>query len=156
VDRLPRLLCVQQESCAPMVRAFAEGSEVIRPEHIVARPQGIAKAILRGNPTKAYPYIRQIVSESQGGFVAASETEIREARCMIEELEGISPCYSASAALAGLVRSIRRGEFPSDDTVLINLTGRDRPPVKSRGGVHWVHRVAGGWDFERIADQKLL
>src|SRR5215469_5111252 len=28
---LPRLLCVQQETCAPMVRAFADGSETIRP-----------------------------------------------------------------------------------------------------------------------------
>src|SRR5579863_4549338 len=38
LQQLPRLLCVQQESCAPMARDFADGSETIRPEHLVARP----------------------------------------------------------------------------------------------------------------------
>lgn len=55
IPRLPRLLCVQQESCAPMARAFFGGSGTIRPEHRVARPTGIADAILRGDPTRAYP-----------------------------------------------------------------------------------------------------
>ena len=64
LQRLPRLLCVQQETCAPMVHAFADGSEVIRPEHLVANPTGIAEAILRGDPTKAYPHVRRIVIES--------------------------------------------------------------------------------------------
>src|SRR5204862_5885081 len=51
----PALLCVQQETCAPMVGAWEDGSETIRPEHIVERPTGIAKPILRGNPSRAYP-----------------------------------------------------------------------------------------------------
>src|SRR5256885_16562680 len=36
-------------------------------------------------------------------FAVVNEAEIREARRMVEELEGISPCFSAAAALAGLV-----------------------------------------------------
>src|SRR5215203_7035422 len=79
ISRPPRLLCVQQDSCAPMVRAFEAGSPVIRGRDIVPEPKGIAKAILRGDPTKAYPHVRRIVLESNGGFVAVSETEIREA-----------------------------------------------------------------------------
>src|SRR3954452_15069733 len=79
-ERPPRLLCVQQETCAPMISAWEDDSEVIRPEHIVERPTGIAQAILRGNPSRAYPHVREIVVESGGGFVAVSESEIREAR----------------------------------------------------------------------------
>src|SRR5256886_15862678 len=45
-ERPPRLLCVQQETCAPMVAAWEDGSDRIRPEHIVERPAGIAKPIL--------------------------------------------------------------------------------------------------------------
>ena len=130
---LPRLLCVQQESCSPMVRAFEEGSPGIRPEHIVARPEGIAEAILRGNPIGAYPYIREIVLESDGRLVAVSETEIRESRSMIEELEGLSPCFSAAAAFAGLAKLARAGDIPADHAILVNLTGSDRQKTEKVG-----------------------
>jgi len=149
---LPRLLCVQQDSCAPMVRAYADGSEVIRPQDIVHRPTGIAEAILRGDPTKVYPYVREIVLESKGTFVAVSEQEIREARKMVEELEGISPCFSASAALAGVVQLVRKGTFPRDDTVLVNLTGREREPSTEPRQVHWLRRSIQGWEPEDPQD----
>ena len=110
IARLPRLLCVQQESCSPMVHAWKEGSEAIQPHHIVANPSGIAKAILRGDPTGAYPRMRRIVGETNGTFAAAGEPQIREARQMVEQLEDISPCFSASTALAGLIRQVRTGQ----------------------------------------------
>ena len=145
IPRLPRLLCVQQETCSPMVRAFEEGSEVIRPEHIVERPHGIADAILRGNPEKVYPYVRGIVNESNGAFAAVSESEIRETRSMVEEMEGLSPCFTSSAALAGMIRMLRKGALPPTDTVLVNLTGRDREPA-SPGRIHWLKASGDGWE----------
>jgi len=66
IPRPPRTLCVQQEGCNPMVRAFQAGSNEIRPQDIVERPTGIADAILRGNPSGAYPYVARIVRESGG------------------------------------------------------------------------------------------
>jgi threonine synthase len=146
IPRLPRLLCVQQETCAPMVRAFKDGSEVIRPEHVVEEPRGIASAILRGNPEKVYPYVREIVIESNGAFAAVSESEIREARSMVEEKEGLSPCFTSSAALAGMIRMVRKGALPPGDTVLINLTGRDREPVRAPQRVHWLKATGDGWE----------
>ena len=148
IPRLPRLLCVQQETCAPMVRAFEDGSEVIRPEHIVEKPHGIADAILRGNPEKVYPYLREIVIESNGAFVAVSESEIRETRSMVEEMEGLSPCFTSSAALAGTIRMVRKGVLPPGDTVLVNVTGRDREPVGRPQRVHWLKATADGWEPE--------
>ncbi len=153
IPRPPRLLCVQQETCAPMVRAFGDGSPVIRPGDVVRKPTGIAEAILRGDPTKAYPHVREMVIESRGTFVAVSETEIREARCMVEELEGLSPCFSASAALAGLVRLVRRGDFPRDDTVLVNLTGSDRQPSPAPIKIHWLRAAGGEWEPEDPEDE---
>jgi threonine synthase len=147
IERLPRLLCVQQESCAPMVHAYEEGCEAIEPRHIVKRPEGIAEAILRGDPSRVYPYVKGIVVESGGDFVSVSEAEIREARRMVEELEGVSPCFSASAAVAGLIKNVRQDRFPRGDTVLVNLTGGDRPrsmPVR----VNWLRRAAQGWVAE--------
>jgi threonine synthase len=148
----PRLLCVQQETCAPMVRAFEDGSAVIRPGDVVRNPTGIAEAILRGDPTKAYPHVREIVLESRGAFVAVGETEIREARRMVEELEDISPCFAAAAALAGVIRLVRRGEFPRRDTVLVNLTGGDRRPSPAPVKTHWLRAAGGEWEPEDPED----
>jgi threonine synthase len=145
LDRLPRLLCVQQESCAPMVTAWNAGSNRIRPRDIVDRPAGVASAILRGNPSRVYPQVRRIVTESGGTFVAVSETEIRDARRLAEDLEGISPCFSAAAALAGLVKLRRHGGLPAEDTVLVNLTGRDRGPQGRIAGARWLTRSTRGW-----------
>lgn len=150
IDRLPRLVCVQQESCAPMVRAAEENSPSIQPRHIVAKPRGIAQAILRGDPTRTYPYVRTIVTASNGLFVSVNENQIREARTMIEELEGLSPCFSSAAAFAALIKLVRQGTFPCQDTVLVNLTGRDRPPAELSPRIQWYRRENGSWVPEQI------
>jgi threonine synthase len=148
IGRTPRLLCVQQETCAPMVSAWKDGVDRIRAEHVVERPLGIASAILRGNPSRAYPHVRRIVVASGGAFVAVSEREIRQAREWVEDLEGISPCFSAAAAVAGLAKLRREGDVPAEDTVLVNLTGSDRRQPASVEGARRLNRENGGWVLE--------
>ena len=145
IRQLPRLLCVQQQTCAPMAQAYADGSETIRPEHLVPQPSGIAEAILRGDPTKAYPYVRAVVNESGGGFAVVTESEIRDARRRVEACEGLSPCFSASAAVAGVIQQARDGAISSDSFVVINLTGGDRAEPHSYPAVEWIERTADGW-----------
>jgi threonine synthase len=149
IDRVPKLLCAQQESCAPLVHAYNDGSAAIEEKHIVRRPHGIAEAILRGDPSRVYPYVKSIVTESGGDCVAVTEAEIREARTMTEELEGISPCFSASTAVAGLMKQVKRGRFPCKETVLVNLTGGDRPRTPAAESVRWLRREGDGWAEER-------
>jgi threonine synthase len=144
IGALPRMLCVQQASCAPMVRAFEDGSDQIRPEHLVPRPTGIAEAILRGDPTRAYPHVRRIVLDSGGGFSAVDESEIRAARLAVEELEGVSPCFSAAAAVAGVIKLARRGALAPQSVIVINLTGADRAGAAD-ANVIWLEQSADGW-----------
>jgi threonine synthase len=151
IDRVPKLLCAQQETCAPLVRAYRDGCDAIEPRHLVPRPRGIAEAILRGDPTRIYPYVKAIVVESGGEFVSVGENEIREARRMTEELEGISPCFSAATAVAGLIKQVRGGDFPRSDTVLVNLTGGDRPRTKAAVSVRWLRRESDAWIEEDSA-----
>jgi len=145
IERLPRLVCAQQQSCAPMAHAWEDGSAVIRPEHVVAKPHGIAEAILRGDPTKAYPYVREIVIESNGCFVAVSEQQIRDARRMLQGLEGISACFASATAVAALIQLVRNGDFPSNDTVLVNLTGSDRTPEPISPRIRWYRKIDNEW-----------
>jgi hypothetical protein len=114
-----------------------------------AQPQ----KILRGNPEKVYPYVREIVIESNGAFEAVSESEIREARSMVEEMEGLSLCFTSSAALAGMIRMLRKGALPPQDTVLVNVTGRDREPAGQPQRVHWLRATAEGWEPEDPNDE---
>jgi threonine synthase len=144
----PRLLCVQQESCAPMVTAWRDGSEVIRAQDIVDRPTGIASAILRGDPSRTYGHVRRIVRESDGDMVAVSEAEIRDAQ---RRLDPIPVCGAAAAAFAGLVRARDSGLIGARETVLVNLTGAERPDAAVTEATHRLPRAAGGWDLDALA-----
>ena len=151
IARTPSLLCVQQDSCSPMVRAWEEGCEQIQPRHLVHNPTGIAEAILRGDPTRVYPIIRGIVDESGGAFARVTDAEIREARAQVLELEGVDICFSAATAVAGLIQKARAGSIPPEDTVMINLSGSDRPvdPEQHRHqDLRWLVKSGDGWSPE--------
>ncbi len=145
IIRPPRLLCVQQDTCCPMARAFQHGAEAIRPGDIFAQPHGIAKAILRGDPSRVYPYVSRIVKESGGTIIAVSAAEIRAARQWVAEMEGLDVCYTAATAVAGLARMAGEGTVGSNDTVLVNLTGAERPPSPPLQNIHWLERTPAGW-----------
>lgn len=144
-SRLPRLLCAQQDSCSPMVKAWSEQSSVIRPSHIVRQPRGIALAILRGDPSRAYPYVYRAVQESGGEMRAATQTEIREAQALVRDCEGIAICYSAATAVAAMVQRARLSLFRPDETIVVNLTGNDRIDAHVPSDFIAMNRSADGW-----------
>jgi threonine synthase len=152
----PSVLCVQEDTCAPMVAAWEDGSGRIRPEHVVSNPRGIAAAIQRGDPTRAYPHVARIVRESKGGFIAVSETEIREAHAALKELEGIHVCFAAAAAVAGLIRWRRLGRAPVGETYLINLTGGEREGTPVSSSSRWLDRSSDGWEFGDLGEMSVL
>lgn len=121
----PHLICVQQESCAPMVQAWNEESPTIQAHHKIMQPVGIAKAILRGDPSATYPIIYKLVRASEGAFLAASVSEIKHAQKLLYELENLWVCEAAACAVAGYLKLIKEQGISKDGPVLINLTGRD-------------------------------
>jgi threonine synthase len=125
--RLPRLACVQQETCAPMVRSWKAGALQTRPQDIVPEPWGIAEAILRGDPTHTYPHLRNVVHQSGGTFESVSESQILEAQRMLLELEGIEACASAATTIAAIKKMKAAGELRRDDVLFVNVTGGVRP-----------------------------
>jgi threonine synthase len=126
LERLPSFVAVQQESCAPMAHAFSEGAETISERHIVKDPKGLAYAILRGNPTASYPYIRDLCERTGGTIVAVGDKEIREARRLLAQVVGARFCYASAAAFAGAVSMAASGWLDRKAVLLVNLTGADR------------------------------
>lgn len=92
--------------------------------------------------------MRRVVLGSGGGFIAVSESAIREAQTMIEEFEGISPCFSSAAAFAGVVQGVKSGRLSPHETYLVALTGGVRPPVPASQRVTWLCRNGAGWSKE--------
>jgi threonine synthase len=122
-DRLPRLACVQQSTCAPMVDSWRAGSPVTRPQDVVAEPVGIAEAILRGSPIKTYPHLYEVVRASGGTFESVTNDEIREAQRLLFELEGIEACEAASTTIAAVRKMAAGGELRRHEAILVNITG---------------------------------
>jgi len=144
-DKVPSLLCAQQMSCMPMVQAWDEGSEKIEPHHIVTRPHGIAEAILRGNPSRVYPIIREIVIESGGTMVAVSDDEIRAAQAHVLEDEGIKICPSAATAVAAIAKLASGRSELADQKILVNLTGSTREGATPGPVDQWWERQGDKW-----------
>jgi threonine synthase len=123
IRRVPRMVCVQQETCCPIVDAFEEGSPTILPHHIVEQPKGIAEAILRGNPTGCYPYVYRMLRETNGLAVRVSEAEILAGQRDLREREGVACCPDGATTVAALRKLAARGTVSPQDVVMLNVTG---------------------------------
>ena len=113
----PKMFCVQAEGCAPLVRAFHEGSEF-------AEPWDDARTIAAGMrvPAAIADYlILSILRESRGGAVTVSDSEILDWMKVIASLEGIFVCPEGAATAAALSKLLADGSVsPDDKTVLLN------------------------------------
>ncbi|MFN9645300.1 MAG: threonine synthase [Cyanobacteriota bacterium] len=106
---LPRMMGFQAEGAAPLVLG-----------HTVEQPDTIATAIRIGNPVNKENALKAR-EESQGDFMAVSDSEILTAYKLLGREEGVF-CEPASAAsVAGLLK--RKDEVPANSTVVCVLTG---------------------------------
>ena len=121
--RLPRLACIQQATCDPMVRSWRAGSRITRPQDVVHEPTGPAEAILRGDPTHTYPHLHDMVYQSGGTFESVTDAQIYEAQKMVLELEGIDGCPASATTVAAIKKMVAAGELRRDDVIFANFTG---------------------------------
>ncbi|HEY0191543.1 MAG TPA: pyridoxal-phosphate dependent enzyme [Kofleriaceae bacterium] len=147
IDRLPRLVCVQEATCAPMVTAFRDHAETIREQDIIRNPTGIAEAIQKGDPSDSYGYIRDIVLKTRGGFEAVTADEIRTARAEIFEYEGIPACNSSATTVAALKKMLVAGTVQRDERILAMITGSDRARTVYPRRYNKLVRRDGAWEL---------
>lgn len=130
--KLPRMVAVQAEGCAPIVKAWEAGEEhapLWENAHTVAA--GIRVPIAVGD----FLIIRA-VRESGGFAMALSDDEIMVARDAIAKQDGLLLCPEGAATAAAYKRALERGLVTRDETaVLYNCaTGLKYPmaPVSNR------------------------
>jgi len=115
----PRLISVQAEGCAPIVRAFEEGAETARPWQSA---ETIAAGIRVPSALGDFLILRAI-RETGGTAIAVSDEEILHAQKELAEKEGLIAAPEGAATFAALKVALRRGDVDHGERVLLFNTG---------------------------------
>ena len=118
--RRPRMVSVQASGCAPIVRAFQEGTEK------AAMWEGAATIAdgLRVPRAVGDFLILRAIRQSGGTAIAVSDAEMVDGMIEIGSAEGISAAPEGGAALAAIRRLVQDGTIkPGDSVVLFNTGG---------------------------------
>jgi threonine synthase len=117
--RRPRMVSVQPEGCAPIVRAFhggADKAELWENARTVADGLRVPRAI-------GDFLILQGMRESRGTAVAVSDADMTRDMLALGTLEGVSAAPEGAAALSALRRMIAEGSVTPDETIVLFNTG---------------------------------
>lgn len=118
IERLPRMIGVQAEGSAPLVRAWEVGAERCAP----LQPRTIADSISVGVPRDQVKALKA-ARESGGRFVAVSDQEILFAISLLAKSAGIFAEPAGAAALAGLKKLAEQGVCGQQDRAVVMVTG---------------------------------
>jgi threonine synthase len=115
----PRMVAVQAEGCAPIVRAFREGAAAATPwqhAHTIADGLRVPRAI-------GDFLILRAVRDSGGTALTVSDADMIRDMKAIGTHEGVSAAPEGGAALSAVRRLVQDGAIARDDTVVLFNTG---------------------------------
>ena len=115
----PRMVVVQAEGCAPIVRAFDQG---VRHADLWQNAQ-TAAAGMRVPVAIGDYLILDAVRQSGGTALTVSEEEWRVAQVELGSLGGIYAAPEGGATYAALKKLVQRGEVKSNELVVLFQTG---------------------------------
>ena len=120
---VPRLVSVQAEGCAPVVRALREGSPRVTPWEDA---RTIAPGLAVPAPFSSERML-EAVRSTGGAGATVSDTEIVDAQRTLARAQGLSVSLEAAAPWASVPTLLREGSIRSGERVLLYLTGRGSP-----------------------------
>jgi threonine synthase len=115
----PRMVSVQADGCAPVVKAFNEGASFCDfwiNAHTIASGLRVPKSF-------ADHLILQDIYESQGTAIAVSDESILESQSQLAAMEGIFPAPEGAATLAALKELIKQGWVHPEERIVLFNTG---------------------------------
>jgi threonine synthase len=124
----PRMFCVQAEGCAPIVRAFNEGSRFAQPWERAAT----AAAGLRVPGAVGDFLILDAVRKSGGAAIAVPDSDMVEMQARLGALGLGYASLETAAAAVGLKALVESGHVRRDESVVLFDTGagfKSEPPT---------------------------
>lgn len=118
-ERLPRLVAVQAEGCAPIVHAWQDGSPVS------SAWENSATVAFGINVPKALGdfLVLEAVRETNGCAITVSDSELLQAQQALAEQEGLFVCPEGAATLAAAQQLRAQGWLAPDERVVLLNTG---------------------------------
>ena len=117
--RRPRMVSVQAENCAPIVRAFQQGTEKAQPWEGAAT---IADGLRVPRAIGDFLILRA-VRDSGGTALAVSDRSMVDGMLAIGKHEGVSAAPEGGAALVAISRLVADGAIKTDESVVLFNTG---------------------------------
>lgn len=131
-DKLPRMVAVQATGCAPIVRAYEQGSEFAE---LFPNARTVAAGIRVPVAVGDFLMLRA-VRESNGFAVAVDDPSILAARDEVAAREGFLMCPEGAACYAAYKQELGTGRIRADETcVLYNCASGlkyELPPQERR------------------------
>ena len=108
----------QPEGCSPIVTAYKENSEIVKP----VKPDTIAKSLAIGNPADGY-YAWKTMKETSGFAETVNDEEIIEGIKLLAETEGIFTETAGGVTVGVLKKLAQTGRIKKDELTVVFITG---------------------------------
>ncbi len=138
-EKMPRMVAVQAEGCAPIVQAFAQGKRESQPwqnAHTIAFGITVPKAL-------GDFLVLDALYETRGTAIAVDDASISQMQQRLAAAEGLLICPEGAATLAAAKQLREQGWIASGERVLAINTGTGlkypavpypQPPLLQRDG----------------------
>ena len=117
-SNLPKMISVQSDGCAPVVKAFHSGSDRCE----FWQDASTIAAGIRVPLSLADSLILEILRESSGTAVAVGDDEMLEAQDELGRQEGIYASPEGAATLAALIKLLANGFIQPEESVVLFIT----------------------------------
>ena len=118
-SKRPKMIAVQAEGCAPITRAFEQGtdsSEFWPDAHTVASGLRVPKAL-------GDFLVLRAIRESGGTSISISDDAMLEGGCLMSAHEGIFPAPEGGACVSAVQKLLQAGFLKPEEKILIYNTG---------------------------------
>lgn len=118
-SKRPRMISVQAEGCAPIVRAFNKGLDKAPP---FENAETVASGLRVPSAIGDY-LILQSIRESNGYALAVSDDALLDGVKLLGKTEGIFAAPEAGAAVASLALLLEKGQIDQHQQIVLFITG---------------------------------
>jgi threonine synthase len=113
-----RMSGAQADGCSPIVTAWKEKSDIIKP----VKPNTIAKSLAIGNPADG-PYALKIIDQTHGCAESVTDEEVVKGIFLLASTEGVYTETAGGVTVASLKKMVASGRIRPDELTVAFITG---------------------------------
>jgi threonine synthase len=133
---LPVFSGAQAGGCSPVATAFAEGTDVCKPQ----KPDTIAKSLAIGDPADG-PYALDLARRTGGTIESVSDDEIRMGIKLLAETTGVFTETAGGVTVGVLAKLAEQGAIDRGERVVVYITGEGLKTLDAARDSFHMHEI---------------